>query len=420
MPTPLEGIRVLDFGVLYFAPIAGMMLADMGAEVIRVESVEGETMRWGGIPNVQQVGESQGASQVDHYRYMAVNRGKKCLSVDVRRPEGKEIIFKLLPQTDVILQNFRPGAMERLGLDYAAVSRVNPRIVYASLSGWGETGPLAHRYGGDQWTQAMAGVVALQGQADEHPYLSSVAFTDHGGAVMAAYGVVTALFARERTGVGQEVTGSLLDTSMFLQLVHIHEYLIEGKLPRKVGRCIAGNMPPYGAYRCKDGREVVTMFGMFDAQWPTFCQAMEVEHLVQDPRFASDTKRYENRSALYPLLDEAFAKKTAAEWQQIFRQYKMRADPCLDYQELVEHPQVAANEMIVQVKHPQRGTYRTLGIPIKLKKTPGRVQGPPPLLGQHTEEILGSLSYTSEEINRLEREGVVRTTRLRQEGAPGL
>lgn len=411
MPLPLEGIRVLDFGVLYFAPLAGMILSDMGAEVIRVEAVEGETMRWGGIPNVQQVDESQGQPQKDNYRYMAVNRGKKCLAVDVRRPEGKEIILKLIPQTDVIIQNFRPGAMERLGLDYASVSRINPCIICASLYGWGETGPLAHRYGGDQWTQAMAGVVALQGLPDEHPYLSSVAFIDHGSAIMAAYGIVLALFVRERTGVGQELTCSLLDTAMFIQTAHIHEYLIEGILPKKIGRCVGGNIPPYGAYRCRDGREVMTMFGMYDAQWPTFCQAMGLEHLAQDPRFNSMDKRRENRSALYRILDEAFARKTAAEWQQVFRQYKMRADPCLDYQELVQHPQVAVNEMIVQIQHPQRGTYRAVGIPVKLKKTPGRVQGAPPLLGQHTEEILRGLGYTTEQIERLERERVVRTAR---------
>ena len=411
MTLPLEGIRVLDFGVLYFAPLASMLLSDMGADVIRVESVGGETMRWGGIPNVQEVRESEDGTQKDHFRYMAVNRGKKCLAVDVRRPEGKEIILKLMPRTDVVVQNFRPGAMERLGLDYAALSKINPCIVYASLFERSETGPLVHRYGGDQWLQALTGVVALQGLPDEPPYLCPVAFIDHGSALMAAHAITTALFVRERTGIGQEVVCSLLNTAMYMQTVHMHEYLIEGVVPKKVGRGLAGNAPPYGAYRCKDGREVVTMFGVYDAQWPTFCQAMGVGHLAQDPRFNTEAKRRENRSVLYRLLDTAFARRTAAEWQQTFRQYKMRADPCLDYQEIADHPQVACNEMIQEVQHPQRGHYRTLGIPFQLKKTPGRIQGPPPLLGQHTEEILLGLGYAREDVARLERERVVRTLR---------
>lgn len=405
MVSPLEGIRILDLSIAVAAPFGAAMLADMGAEVIKVERIQGEPHRLGlpaGMDDVLDTNIAEGAQ--DTVAWMAVNRGKKDLAIDIRTDQGREVVLKLARQADVLIQSFRPGVADRLGVGYEAVSKINPQIIYCSFSGYGETGPAAHRAGGDMWSQAMSGMVSVMGFPDAAPQMVPFPISDHVGGMLVAYAVMTALFVRQRTGVGQEVTVNNLDAALYVQFSDFAGYLTEGKMPYKTGRSYF--TPPFGPIKARDG-DVMTIFGT-DPTWPAFCKLVGVEHLANDPRFATDEARRQNRIEVGRLLDEAFSKKTRAEWQQIFREARMRCDPCLTYAEISEHPQMQANDMIFTTRHPSRGEVKMLGVPVKLKKTRGQPQGPSPLLGQHTEEILQQLGYSSEDIAGMEQARVVR------------
>ena len=413
MVCPLEGIKVLDMSIAVAAPFGAAMLADMGADVIKVERVQGEPHRLGLPAGMDDVLDSRlvdGAQ--DTVGWMAVNRGKKDLAVDVRTDKGREIVLKLAKEADVVLQSFRPGVADRLGVGYEAISKINPQVIYLSFSGYGQTGPVAHRAGGDMWSQAMSGMISVLGFPDSAPQMAPFPVSDHVGGMLVAYAVMTALFVRQRSGVGQEVTVNNLDAALYLQFSEFAGYLTEGKMPYKTGRSYY--TPPFGPLRAKDG-DVMTIFGI-DPTWPAFCKLVGVEHLANDPRFATDEARRQNRLEVGRLLDEAFSQKTRAEWQQIFRAARMRCDPCLTYEEVCAHPQIEANEIIFSTDHPTRGKIKMLGLPVKLKKTQGGPQGPPPLLGQHTEEILLRLGYTSADIQEMEAQKIIRTTRKKASG----
>jgi len=408
MVYPLEGIKVLDFSIAVASPFGGTMLADMGAEVIKVERVQGEAQRLGLPAGMDDVLDTSVVEKMpDTASWMAFNRGKKDLAIDIRTDKGKEIVLKLAAETDVVLQSFRPGVAERLGIGYEDISKINPKVIYCSFSGYGESGPTAHRAGGDMWSQAMSGIVSLMGYPGGAPQMLPFPACDHVGGMLVAYAVMTALFARERTGEGQALTVNNLDAAMYLQFSGFAEYLTNGRMPYKSGRSYGA--PPFGPFRAKDG-DVLTIFGT-GPMWPDFCKLVGVEHLADDPKFNTDEARRENREEIGQLLDEAFSKKTRAEWQQLFREARMRCDPCLTYEELCAHPQLEANEMIYTTNHPTRGEVKMLGLPVKLKKTPGKPQGPSPQLGQHTAEILLGLGYSNESIAELEAEKVIRTAR---------
>jgi crotonobetainyl-CoA:carnitine CoA-transferase CaiB-like acyl-CoA transferase len=407
MAYPLEGIKVLDFSIAVAAPFGGAMLADMGAEVIKVERVQGEVTRQGLPAGIDDMIDTSAVGKMpDKADWMAFNRGKKDLAIDIRSEKGLEIILKLVKESDVVLQSFRPGVAERLGIGYDAISKINPRIIYCSFSGYGETGPVAHRAGGDMWSQAMSGIVSILGYAGGGPQMMPLPACDHVGGMLMAYAVMTALFVRERTGLGQALTVNNLDAALYLQFSGFAEYLAGGRMPFKEGRSY--QPPPFGPFRAKDG-DVLTIFGT-GALWPAFCKVVGVEHLANDPRFSTDAARWEHREEIGRLLDEAFSKKTRAEWAQAFRDAKMRCDPCLTYDEVIAHPQLAANDIVCSVDHPTRGEVKMLGIPVKLKKTPGKPQGPSPLLGQHTEEILLKLGYKQKAITDLEKQGIIKTS----------
>ena len=412
MVYPLEGIKVLDFSIAVAAPFGGAMLADMGAEVIKVERVHGEAQRLGLPAGMDDVLDTSVVEKMpDTTSWMAFNRGKKDLAIDIRKEKGLEIVLKLARDADVILQSFRPGVADRLGIGYEAISEINPQVIYCSFYGYGETGPVAHRAGGDMWSQAMSGIVSIIGYPGGAPQMLPFPACDHVGGMLVAYAIMTALFVRERTGQGQDLTVNNLDAAMYMQFSSFAEYLTGGKMPYKSGRSYGS--PPFGPFRAKDG-DVLTIFGT-GPMWPDFCKLVGVEHLADDPKFNTDEARYENREEIGRLLDEAFSKKTRAEWQQIFREARMRCDPCLTYEEICTHPQLEANDMICSVNHPLHGEVRMLGLPVKLRKTPGQPQGPSPILGQHTEEILLKLGYSSQDIAAMEAEKVIKTARKKAE-----
>jgi crotonobetainyl-CoA:carnitine CoA-transferase CaiB-like acyl-CoA transferase len=406
LAAPLEGIKVLDFSIAVAAPLGGAMLADMGAEVIKIERIQGEPQRLGlpaGMDDVLDTKIAQGAG--DNANWIALNRGKKDLAIDIRHEKGKEIILKLVKETDVILESFRPDVMDRLGLGYQAFSQINPRIIYCSFSGYGNSGPLAHRAGGDMWSQAMSGLISEGAHPGGRPQMLTFGLIDNASGILIAYAVMSALFVRQKTGTGQRVTLNNLNAAMYLQFGGFAEQLMSSTSPRNTGADKEAP-PPMGAYRAKDG-DVLTIFGA-DPQWPAFCKVMGLEHLAHDPRFENDKARKERRGEIEPILDEAFGRKTRAEWQQIFREAKMRCDACLTHQEVCSHPQIEANRMIYSTIHPVRGEIKMLGAPFILEKTPAQPQGPAPLLGQHNKEILSRLGYSAAEIARLQSEEVIR------------
>ena len=323
MDYPLEGVRILDFGLALAAPFASMMLADMGAEVIKVERLQGEPQRYGlpaGMDDV--IASKMGGTDVGSW--ITLNRGKKDIALDLKKERAKEIVLKLAEGADVLLHSFRPGVMERLGLDYERVSGVNPRIIYCSLSGYGETGPFAHRVGGDMWAQAMSGMISIMGEPNGPPHMVGFPLNDCASGMMTAYAILVALLARMRTGVGQEVSLNLLNTAMYLQIMQLASHLTDGKKVYKEGRGMAEQPPPFGPIRAKDG-DVLTIFGT-GPMWPKFCEVVGREDLAEDPRFADDEKRGEHREELYRLLDETFSQKTRSEWEQIFRKARMRCE----------------------------------------------------------------------------------------------
>jgi crotonobetainyl-CoA:carnitine CoA-transferase CaiB-like acyl-CoA transferase len=406
MKYPLEDIRILDFSIAVAAPLGATMLADMGAEVVKIERIQGEAQRSGLPAGMDDVLDTSKLENVpDEASWMAFNRGKKSLAVDVRTKEGKEIILKLARQADVIIESFRPGVADRLGIGYEDIRRINPNIIYCSFSGYGESGPASHRAGGDMWSQAMSGLVSLLGYPDGSPLMIPFPACDYMGATLIAYGIMVALFVRQQTGQGQALAINNLNSALYLQYGPFAEYLVHGDVPGKLGRSYG--TPPFGPIRARDG-DVLTIFGT-GRLWPDFCRLVGLEALIDDPRFATDEARRANREEIGHLLDEAFSKKTREEWQRIFREAKMRCDPCLTYNEVVANPQLEANDMIRTVAHPTQGAIKMLGVPVKLKKTPGQPQGPAPLLGQHTGEILRDLGYTSAEIAEMDSQGIIKT-----------
>lgn len=396
---PLEGITVLDFSQGEFGPYCAMMLGDMGADVIKIERPDiGEGWRFSGLNSI-----APGLSTM----FAGINRSKRSLALDIRTEEGREVVYRLVREADVVLHNMRPGVMDRLGLGYEKLSSLNPRIIMCSESAYGETGPHAHRAGQDLLAQAFAGIISLQGYEGGPPQAVGTPIADGVGAITAAFGIMVALFVRERTGVGQEITTNLFDCLLALSPMDFCDYLMTGQT-HKGGRGWWPQMP-YGPWQAKDRGVVVNLQG--DVAWPKFCEITGMEHLKDDPRFATNVDRLKNRRALEELLDPVFASRTAAEWQAAFEEEGLRCDPIYDYRDIENEPQTAINQMIVEQHHPAYGKLRSVGMAIKLKKTPGRPGGPrelpAPTLGEHTREILEDLGYDDSEIEDFEQRGII-------------
>ncbi|MEE8471970.1 MAG: CoA transferase [Dehalococcoidia bacterium] len=405
MPMPLEGIRVLDWTIFQQGPVATAMLGDMGADVIKIEDrVEGDPAR--GMMKVIGAIISQEVTGRNAY-YENNNRNKRCITLDLKKDRGREIVYRLAEKSDVFVQNFRQGVAGRLGLDYETLSGYNPKLIYASATGWGPEGPDSGEPSADYTGIARSGFMSLAGEPDMPPQMVQGGIGDQTGAIMTAYGVVSALLARERFGIGQEVNASILGGLVFLQGVPMACALMAGVTRFRTRRAGAGN-PLWNHYACRDGKWIALSHLQPDKFWPNVCRATGLEHLEHDPRFADLKSREDNREELIVLLDGVFASKDRPEWIALFKEHGVMYAPVNEFYELADDPQVRANNYIVDFDHPVMGKTSVVGFPVTFSKTPMSIRREAPEFGQHTEEVLQEvLGYSWDDIARLRDEEVI-------------
>lgn len=391
--SALDGVRVLDVSQGAAGPTAGAILGDHGATVIKLEPRDGEWGRTLGPPFWH--GTATAA--------IAMNRNKRSLAVDLRRPEGLAVARRLAADADVVLESFRPGVMDRLGLGYETLRETTPRLVYCAISAFGPSGPRRDQPGVDGIVQALSGLMSITGTEDGEPVKVGVPAADMTAAFQAVQGVLLALLARERTGRGQRVDVSLLDSLLAFQLVPLTMYGQTREVPRRTGSGAAYSTPNE-AYRTRDGEIMVAAYT--PARWRALCNAIECPGLLDDPRFATNSDRMAHRAALRDELERRFRERPTRVWTAILSEADVMCAPVVDYAELTRDPQVAENDMLVDLEHPL-GTVSSIGVPLKLSGTPGRVRGAGPLIGEHTREILRESGHADDEIERLLAEGVV-------------
>jgi crotonobetainyl-CoA:carnitine CoA-transferase CaiB-like acyl-CoA transferase len=401
---PLAGVRVIDLSTALAGPLTSQLLGDLGADVVKVEAPGGDGYR--GRLYVE-TDATEGANP----RFDCANRNKRSLVVDAKSADGFEVVERLIRWTDVLVENMRPGVPERLGFGVDRCHELNPRLIFASLTGWGETGPWARRSGADIWAQALGGTVAVQGSPGEPPLLGGTAFVDHGAPLALAFGITVALLQRERTGRGCEVNTSLLETALYMQSSSsFTDYLNGGELVVKGGRGWSAGFP-MGAYPAADG-DLVTMM-VSDEQWDTFLRVLGLEALRGLEAYDTQEKRVAARHELYPLLDEAFRKRTRAEWAEAFAATGLiRADPALRYDEVVTHPQVEATGSVITTPHPVLGLSMAVAGPVVVDGVRSDVRLGPPSLGQHTRDVLAELGYTPSDIDGLLASGATREDQM--------
>ena len=392
---PLHGLRVIYFTQAMAAPYCTMNLADLGADVIKLEPPgEGEPTRHLGA--VHKRGHSA--------TFMTMNRGKRDLAVDLKQPAGVELVRRLVKTADVFVQNYRPGVAERLGLGYAALSEVNPRLIYCAVSGFGGTGPYAPRGGYDLIAQGMSGVISVTGDEDGAPAKSGVPLSDLAAGLFSAYGILCALEYRERTGQGQLVDTSLLEAAMALTVWEATEYWVTGETPKALGSAHRLSAP-YQALKAADG--YFTVGANNDRLYDGFCRAIGRAELREDARFATGAGRREHRKALILEIEKTTVTEPRAFWLERLDKEGVPAGPINNYAEALADPQTLARKMVVDLIHPGAGPIKALGIPVKLSDTPGAVDKAAPILGQDTADILVELGYTEAERRDLEARGIV-------------
>jgi formyl-CoA transferase len=389
----LEGLRVIDLTQAMAAPFCSMNLADMGADVIKVEPPTGEDMRRGS------------ASRNGHSgTFLTINRGKRGITLDLKQPAGVEIIHRLVRTADVFVQNYRPGAATRLGVDYETLAAINPRLIYCSISGFGSTGPYASRGGYDLIAQGMSGIISVTGDEDGPPAKAGLPVSDLAAGLFGAYGILCALEHRERTGQGQLVDTSLLEAALALTVWEATEYWVTGRAPKPLGSAhrLAA---PYQALRASDGW--FTVGANNDKLFEAFCGAIGRPDLAADARFRGIRDRMRHRAALIAEIERTTAKEARAHWLARLDRARVPSGPINTYPEALADPHALAREMVVDLVHPGAGPIKALGVPVKLSDTPGAVDRPAPLLGQDNTEVLTELGYSEAEQRTLKDNRVI-------------
>ena len=394
MTLPLARLKVLDVSQVMAGPFCCMLLGDMGADVIKVEPPGSgdQTRRAMGF-------RLKGA---DSGGFLALNRNKRSIEVDLKNEAGRDVFYELVRAADILVENYRPGVAARLKIDYPTLKAINPRLIYASISGFGQTGPWAQRPGFDLIAQAMSGIMSGTGYPGLPPVKNSIPIADLGSGLLALYGILSAVVGREHSGEGQFIDASLFETAIGLSIWETAEYWGTGRVPGPIGS--ANRMSaPYQAVRAADGYLVIGAANQ--KLWISLCEVIGRQELIEDLRFLDNTARLRNREALIEEIEKSFAARSSEDWAEALLAAGVPAAPIYDYEQALQSEQASARDMVMEIDHPVEGTIKALGFPVKMSATPQEVRHPPPLLGQHTEAILAELGFDSEKIRVLRGEG---------------
>jgi crotonobetainyl-CoA:carnitine CoA-transferase CaiB-like acyl-CoA transferase len=392
---PLKGIKVVELAQIMAGPTCGMLLADMGADVIKVEKLPGgDDTRSYSEPSI--AGESAA--------FMMLNRNKRGIAVNLKTPGGLEVVKRLLKDADVVTENYRKGTLEKLGLGYEMLQQLNPRLVYCAVSGYGRTGPYSDKGGFDLIAQGFAGLMSITGEPGGPPAKSGTSIADINAGIFAALGIVSALHARNTTGRGQFVETSLMEAAIQQTYWQAAIYWATGENPGPLGSAHLLTAP-YQAFPTADGW--INLGGANQANWERIVRAIGMPGLNDDPRFRTNGDRMRNIAALTPIIAGRLKARTSAEWIAEFEALGVPVGPVNRIGDMLADPQVAHREMVVEVDHPKAGRTKAIGLPIKFSETPGSVERAAPLLGQHTEAVLGELGYSAAEIAGLREAGAV-------------
>ncbi len=386
MSLPLEPYTVIDLTRARSGPTCVRQLAEMGASVIKVESRE------------------QDDFTRDEFDFQNLHRNKRSMTLDLKHPKGVEVLKKLVAQADVLVENFRPDVKHRLGIDYEALSKVNPRLVYASISGFGQSGPYRDRPGYDQIAQGLGGLMSITGLPGQGPVRVGIPVADLTAGMFLAHGVLVALLERERSGKGQWVHTSLLEAMVRMLDFQTTRWLIGKEIPPQAGNDHPTGIPT-GVFKTADGHMNIAASGQH--MYRRLCEALDVKHLVDDPRFKTPQDRSKNRLACNAELEKATATKTSAEWVDILNKAGVPCGPILNVKEVFEDEQVRALGLATKIRHPRLGEQEVQNLPVTLSRTPGAVRTASPDLGEHTDQVLGELGYSKDDIAALHRDGAV-------------
>jgi len=403
MAKPLEGIKVIEIGQEIQGPFAGLFLADLGADVVKVENKEtGDLSRWMAASLIGGPGVRNAA--VSHY-FIAMNRGKRSITADLKKPAAIEIVRRMVEAYDVLLTNYRPGVLDRLGLGYEEVCKLNPRIVYAQGSSWGPKGPWVMRPSRDTLAQAASGIMAKTGMPNDPPLAAGIFLADHTGALSLAGGILAALVARERTGKSQKVDVSIYGTMIAMQGMEINYTSITGQEPERAGRGHQFLHGVWGAFPTQDGH--ICIAGVDDKRWPAFCRIMGIEELEKDPEYGDNVTRNFHGEKIQSVLDLIFPKKTSKEWLAALNDADILATEVVDYRTMLQSEQARVNGYLKELDHPVAGKVLVTGTPVSINGEVETTAQMPPEHGANTEEVLLELGYSWEEIGSLRESGAV-------------
>jgi crotonobetainyl-CoA:carnitine CoA-transferase CaiB-like acyl-CoA transferase len=394
---PLSGVRVIDVTQIMAGPYCAMLLGDMGADVIKIEKPDGgDDVRRSGPPFIAG----------DSAAFLNISRNKRSVVIDMKTAEGATIVKGMAKDSDVFLQNLRPGRLDSFGLGYDELAAINPALVYATITGYGRTGPYKDKPGFDLMAQGLGGIMGVTGHPGQPPVKVSLPITDLNAGLFTAFGILAAYITRLKMGLGQHVDSSLMEAGVAYTMWESAIYFATGVPPGPNGSAHQLSAP-YQAFPTSDG--YITIGGANQRNWERLCHAIGRAELIDDPRFASNVERMANRPALEETLSQTFKTQTAEHWLKILDQAGLPCGPINDMAQVYADPQVIARDMVVEIEHPAAGTIQNVGIPIKFSETPGSIRRPPPRLGEHTDEVLTEFGYTTDDIAGLKERGIVRS-----------